>query len=476
LNLRLAIFASKKKGMSGTMATPELQNLTVLEAKAALARGEFTALEYVNALLDWQARWTVLNAYTQQNLAAIRDAAQGPGAGRLAGIPIGVKDNIDVAGYATTSGTPGMQKHFPKANAPMIQALLDEGVIVMGKLGMHEMAAGGTCANITFGPIGNPYAPGFVPGGSSGGTGAAVAARLVPAGLGSDTAGSVRAPASLCGCVGFRPTTGRYSRVGLVPGSFRRDAIGWLTRSVADVELLDRCSGVAGNKTAEPVSLRGLRLGVPREFFYDDLEAGVASVIEASLVRLHEAGAELVEVDIPHLKSLLDFVGRYRGANTLKELQVYIDESGGETTPEAILRAVADPTLRGSYERALSGNAPSTDEAEDRDLAALRQAYAAYFRDNGLAAFVIPTTPEPAYPIPENWREGGTGPVSMIRNTNPAAHAGVPALSVPAGLTPSGLPVGIEFDGPVGSDLTVLKIGQAFEAITPALPAPPVPA
>jgi mandelamide amidase len=346
----------------------------------------------------------------------------------------------------------------------------------MGKLNMHEMAAGGTCANITFGPVGNPYGPTLVPGGSSGGTGAAVAARLVPAGLGSDTAGSVRAPAAYCGVVGFRPTTGRYSRVGLVPGNFRRDAIGWLARSVADVELLDSFSTVTPEAPVEPVSLRGLRLGVPRAFFYDDLDPGVAAMIEVSLVRLRDAGAELVELDIPDLSALLGALGRYRGANTVTELQVYIDESGAETTPEAILRAVADPTLRAGYERGLAAaGGPSTDADEDRDLGALREAYAAYFRDNRLAAFVIPTTPDVAYPIPENYREGGTGPVSMIRNTNPAAHAGVPALSVPAGLTSAGLPVGIEFDGPAGSDLTVLKIGQAFEAITPPLPPPPSP-
>ena len=230
------------------------------------------------------------------------------------------------------------------------------------------MAAGGTCANITFGPIGNPYGPTLVPGGSSGGTGAAVAARLVPAGLGSDTAGSVRAPAAYCGCVGFRPTTGRYSRVGLVPGNFRRDTIGWLARSCADVELLDRYSTVAPAEAAEAVSLRGLRLGVPRAFFYEDLDPGVAAVIEASLARLREAGAELVEVDIPNLRPLLDAVGRYRGANTLRELQTYIDESGAETTPEAILRAVADPTLRAGYERGLAGGAADTDAAEDADL------------------------------------------------------------------------------------------------------------
>lgn len=453
-----------------------LQDLTVTQAKAALDRKEFSPTEYVEALLAWQAEWPTLNAYTQQDVAAIREAASREPSGPLGGIPIGVKDNLDVAGYATTAGTPALRNHRPAKNAPLVQELIDRGAIIMGKLGLHEMAAGGTCANITFGPVRNPYNLDMVPGGSSGGTGAAVAARIIPAGLGTDTAGSVRAPAAMCGCVGFRPTTGRYSRIGLVPGDLRRDTIGWLARSCADVELLDANSGVAPSPPAQAVSLRGLRLGVPRAFFYAELDPDLERVIEEALARLRGAGAELVEADIPLLKELMEAAAARRG-NQVHNLEVYIKESGATVSAQDIIHGVADPQLRAGMERGLAATlaAPPAAETSGDDRAELKAAYAGYFRDNRLAAFVIPTVPEPAYPTPADYMAGGTGPTSMIRNSLPGAQAGVPGLSIPAGLTSAGLPVGIEFDGPTGSDLPLLKIGQAFEAITAPLPAP-VPA
>jgi len=457
-----------------------LHELSVRQARAALVARDFSPLEYVDALLAWQSRWTVLNAYTQQDVDGVRAAARRAdlSSSPIAGIPVSVKDNIDVAGYATTAGTPGLRDNRPAANAPIIQQLLDLGVIVTGKVGMHEMAAGGTCANIAFGPVRNPYSTAMVPGGSSGGSGAAVAAGLTPASLGTDTAGSVRAPAAHCGCVGFRPTTGRYDRRGLVPGAVRRDTAGWLARSTDDIELLDAFSG-APAAPAAPFALRGLRLGVPRGFFYEAMDSTLAPVIEAALTRLREAGAELVEADIPDMHQLMAQLLRHMRRDPANDLAVYIAESGAGVTPADIIHAIADPQLRPGFEAGLAAARqpadPAAREAEDAALAALARAYADYFAENRLAALVMPTTPEPAYPAPEDIGAGGTGPISMIRNTHPVALAGIPGLSVPAGLTASGLPVGLEIDGPSGFDLTVLKIGQAFEAITPPLPPPPVP-
>jgi Asp-tRNA(Asn)/Glu-tRNA(Gln) amidotransferase A subunit family amidase len=456
-----------------------LHQLGVREARAALAAREFSPLEYVDALLAWQSRWTVLNAYAQQDVAALREAADRADVAKspIAGLPVSVKDNIDVVGYATTAGTPGLRDNRPGANAPIIQQLLDLGVVVAGKVGMHEMAAGGTCANIAFGQVRNPYNTTMVPGGSSGGSGAAVAAGLTPASLGTDTAGSVRAPAAHCGCVGFRPTTGRYDRRGLVPGAVRRDTAGWLARSTADIELLDGFSG-APAAPAAPVILKGLRLGVPRGFFYEAMDPTLAPVIEAALTRLRAAGAELIETDIPDMHQLMGQVFRHMRRDPAGDLAVYIAESGATVTPADIIHAIADPQLRPGFEASLAAPAadPAAREAEDAALAALARAYADYFAENRLAALVMPTAPEPAYPAPDDIAAGGTGPVSMIRNTHPVALAGIPGLSVPAGLTAAGLPVGLEIDGPAGSDLTVLKIGQAFEAITPPLPPPAVPA
>jgi mandelamide amidase len=336
------------------------------------------------------------------------------------------------------------------------------------------MAAGGTCANITFGQVRNPYDPRMVPGGSSGGSAAAVAARLVPASLGTDTAGSVRAPAAHCGCVGFRPTTGRYSRVGLVPGSVRRDTPGWLTRSVADIELLDRFSG-APAAPATVTGLAGLRLGVPRAFFYEDLDPTLAPVVERTLEALRGAGAELIEADVPAFAERMGQVFANLRRDLPRDLAVYIGESGAAVSPADIIHGIADPQLRAGCEAGLAQAADDDRAGETAALAALARTYAGYFAEHRLAALVMPTTPEPAYPAPEDIGAGGTGPVSMIRNTHPGALAGIPGLSIPAGLTAAGLPVGMEIDGPVGSDMTVLTIGLALEAIVAPLPPPPTP-
>jgi mandelamide amidase len=335
------------------------------------------------------------------------------------------------------------------------------------------MAAGGTCGNILFGQIRNPYDPAMVPGGSSGGSAAAVAARMVPAALGTDTAGSIRAPAAYCGCVGFKPTTGRYSRVGLVPGDVRRDTLGWFARSCEDIELLDACCAPAA--PAAPVALEGLRLGVPRAYFYAALEPAVAPVIDAMLTRLQAAGVVLVEADIPGVGDLLAQLGPM-GRDLAAGLNLYIAESGAAVSAEDIVHGIADPQLRRGMSAGLAAQAGLPPSSGGHPAAeALKAAYARYFEGQQVAAVIFPTSPEVAYPVPADLAAGGTGPVAMIRNTLPGAHAGLPGLSIPAGLNAAGLPVGIELDGPLGSDLTLLKIGRAIEAITPPLPPPSLP-
>ncbi|HUO12154.1 MAG TPA: amidase family protein [Caulobacteraceae bacterium] len=452
-----------------------LHELSAREATRAMAAGAFTAEAYVEALLDWQARWAVLNAYTQQDADAARLAAKRAAgfASPIAGLPIAVKDNVDVAGYATTGGTPGLANHRPRASAPLVQALIDQGAVVMGKVGLHEMAAGGTCANIRFGPIRNPYDPAMVPGGSSGGSAAAVAARLVPASIGTDTAGSVRAPAAYCGCVGFKPTIGRYSRVGVVPGDIGRDTIGWLARSCDDIELLDNAC-VAAHAPAAPAELRGLRLGVPRAYFYDAMQPELAAVIETALERLRAAGVELVEADIAEVGALMAQLGPV-GRDLAGGLKTYIAESGAAVTPEHIIHSIADPQLRAGMSAALAAQAGAPSPRGPSPSDGLKAAYAAYFMAHNVEAAIFPTSPEVAYPVPADIAAGGTGTVAMIRNTLPGAHAGLPALSIPAGLTASGLPVGLELDGPAGSDLRLIKIGQTLEAVLPRLPPPRLP-
>jgi indoleacetamide hydrolase len=459
-----------------------LPQLNVREVLAGLTSRQFSVPEYVEELLDWQTRWKRINAFIAQDTAAIRAAAvrantlsrkEFP----IAGIPIVMKDNIDALGYATTAGSPGLLKHHPRANAPMLQHVLDHGAIVMGKVGLHELAAGGTCANLTFGQIRNPYNLAMVPGGSSGGTAAAVAARLVPAGLGTDTGGSVREPASFCGVVGFRPTAGRYAVSGVVPRALSHDSIGWMARASGDIALLDSCSG-SPLPRIDSISLRGLRLGVPRAYFYENLNPEVAPVIEAALQRLRAAGAQLVEVDFSNLSELRQqIVGPSPGAFA-RDLRDYLRSSGADVSVDSVIHSIAEPELRTNFERSLAAIDDAKepyDPAKDAGLQAFRRAYAEYFATHRLAAAVIPTTPDIPFPVPTDPSHGGNrAPSSGVRNTGPTATAGFPGLSVPAGRTRSGLPVGIEFDGPPLSDATLFAIGSAFESITEPLP-PPVP-
>lgn len=463
----------------GAAGRKPLPQLNVREVLAGFAARQFSVPEYVDELLKFQVRWKSINAFIAQDIAAVRAAAKRADKLNrkdfpLAGIPIVMKDNIDALGYATTAGSPGLLKHQPRANAPMLQHVLDHGAIVMGKVGLHELAAGGTCANPTFGQVRNPYNPALVPGGSSGGTAAAVAARLVPAGLGTDTGGSVREPASFCGVVGFRPTAGRYTVSGVVPRSLSHDSIGWMARASADIALLDSCSG-SPLPPIDSFSLRGLRLGVPRAYFYEDLNPEVAPVIEAALQRLRQAGAQLIEVDFADLRELRKKItGPSQGAYA-RDLRDYLLYSGGDVSVDSVIHSVSEPGLRTNLERSLAAIDDAKepyDPGKDEGLQAYRRAYAAYFEANRLAAAVIPTTPDIAFAVPadQNTRAPNTG----VRNTGPTATAGFPGLTVPAGLTCGGLPIGIEFDGPPNSDALLFAIGAAFEGITEPLP-PPVP-
>jgi mandelamide amidase len=271
----------------------DLWNLTLIEAVSKLKRGEIRAAEYIEALLQRCGRHRELNAFIYQDFETIREAARhadeildsGIALGPLHGAPIILKDNIDTATMPTTGGTPALKDHRPSRNAPIAQALINAGAIIFGKANLHELAQGITNNNRTFGPARNPYDPDRIPGGSSGGCGVAVGARLAPAAIGTDTGGLVRIPAALCGIIGFRPTIGRYPQGGIIPISHTRDTAGPMTRSVADVVLIDKV--ITGSmEEILPARLRGLRLGVPRAYFYENTDPAVADVMESALTRL----------------------------------------------------------------------------------------------------------------------------------------------------------------------------------------------
>jgi mandelamide amidase len=474
---------------AGAATPPTLTELTVVQAAAALRAGDLTAESYVTALLTRCRALEGLKAFTTLDEAQALEAARaadkrragGAALGPLHGVPLVLKDNIDTAALPTTAATPALRQHRPRTDAPVAAALFREGALLLGKTNMHELAFGITSNNAAFGAVGNPYDRTKIPGGSSGGTGAAVAARMAPAGLGSDTGGSVRIPAALCGISGLRPTAGRYSNRGMVPISSTRDTAGPMARSVADLILLD--SVVAAESTVvRPARLDELRLGVPRGYFFENLDPALALVVEDALGKLRAAGISLVEADLPDVVKLNEAISfpiaLYEAGQTLPR---YLEESGSDLSLPDVVKAIASPDVKAVFETFIVGPkaipADVYQGAISSGRPALQLAYRDYFRSRKVAAMIFPTTPLPARPIGEDAEVEISGTryptfLTYIRNCDPGSNAGLPGLSLPAGLTKDGLPVGIELDGPAGSDRTLLAIGLALEPVLGPVPAP----
>jgi indoleacetamide hydrolase len=480
----------------------ELVELTATQAVAAMKAGDITAEAYAAALLVRADLLKFLNALISQDadqvLEAARSADQLRAAGGelrpLHGLPLLLKDNINTAALPTTAGTPGLRNNRPRHDAPVAAALFRAGGILFGKANMHELALGATSNNSAFGAVRNPYDPSKIPGGSSGGNASAVAARIVPAGLGTDTGGSVRIPAALCGVAGFRPTTGRYPGrgtmlpptmgwepgAGIVPISHTRDTAGPIARSIADLVLLDAV--ITGEAPAlTPVDLNGLRLGVAHGNFFTNLDPKLEGVIAEALPRLRDWGVVLVEADIPDLATLNSRVSVPIGAfEPPRDLSRYLAEHGSGVSLSELISAIASPDVKGILESLTGPRA--TPLAVYQDVIhihrpALQAAYEAYFREFDVAALVFPTTRLPARPIGQDATvEINSQLVPTFRvyihNTAPGGNTGIPGLSIPAGLTSDGLPIGLELDGPAGSDRTLLAIGLAVEEVLGPLPAP----
>ncbi len=466
----------------------KLHELGVGEAAAAIRTGAVTAEALADALLARTAAHKNLNAFIALEPDKVRAAARaadqkkasGVALGPLHGVPLALKDNLDTADYATTGGTPGLVDNRPKRNAVIVQALLDAGAIVLGKCNLHELAYGITNNNAAFGPARNPYGPDRIPGASSGGTGVAVSARLAPGGIGSDTGGSVRVPAALCGLVGLRPTTGRWSQSGIVPISHTRDTAGPMTRSVADCALIDGIV-TGGSLEVAAASLKGQRMGVPRRYFWDNLEPELGRICEDMLKRFADAGVTLVDVDMSE-EAALDAEAGFPIAlyETVTDLNQYLKEHGASFDFAALAAKCASPDVSGILQ-SLAGAGAIPEDVYRKALqqrAVMQETYRRHFREYDVATIIFPTTPSPAAKIGEDETfilNGAAVPTfpTFIRNTGPGSVGGIPGISLPVGLTKSGLPVGMELSGPAGSDQTVLAIAAALEPLLPKLPAPP---
>ena len=290
---------------------------TAVQAIAAMKAGDVTAEAYANALLAQCERLKGLNAFITLDPDKVREAARAADRvrtgrlpmGLLHGLPIPVKDSVNTFDLPTTAGTPALRGHRPIRDAAVVARLRAAGALVLGKTNLHELSFGWTSNNGAFGAVHNPYDPTRIPGGSSGGTAAAIAARMAPLGVAEDTQGSVRVPAALCGVCGFRPTTGRYSSAGTAPITPVFDQVGPHARSVADLALFDAVVTAETGRIA-PARLRGLRLGLVRGFHFAGLDPETARVVEAAIDKLKDAGVDFVEGELPGLS---DLTGRITG-------------------------------------------------------------------------------------------------------------------------------------------------------------------
>ena len=391
----------------------------------------------------------------------------------LHGIPIAIKDNIDVAGQPTSAGSPALAGHFPRRHARVVERLVAAGAIVVGKTNLHEFSLGVTSNNKAFGPVGNPYAPDHIAGGSSGGSACAVAMRMIPVALGTDTGGSIRIPAALCGVVGFRPTVGRWSHAGVVPISSTLDTVGPIARSVADCALLD---AVVCNESLAlyPAQLDGLRIGVPRSLLWENLEPSVAAAGEAVLNRMRDAGVTLVECDFEvNHEELANAASVIALAENLPKLDSYFRSHGLTFDAREVAEDVASQDVRHVFSHMMGADAPTATDylrALEVRRSVLQPAYARCFTKLRLDAIVFPTTPLPAARIGEddlvelNGRKVSTFK-TYTRNVIPASILGVPGISLPMGVSQLGLPLGIELDGPAGADRRLFSIAMALEGL-----------
>jgi len=459
--------------------------MTIQEAAAALRARQVSSVELTGACLDRiRALQPTLNAFltvtgesAMDRAAAMdRELAAGAARGPLHGIPIAVKDVFCTRGVATTCGSPLFAEYVPDHNAAVVDRLEDAGAVLLGKTGMHELAYGITSNNPHFGAVRNPWAADRIPGGSSGGSGAAVASGMAFMAMGSDTGGSIRIPASYCGAVGLKPSTGRVSRYGVLPLDFTLDHIGPLARSVRDVALTlnvlagpdprdESCSGapVPGYLPAPEASIRGLRLGLPEGFFFDRIHPSVRSAVLGLAKTAESLGAEVRSVSLPDMNEI-NLIGRlvlFAEASTVME--PYLEDRS---------RFGADVLALLDQGRLI----PATDYIQAQRLRRLaQQEFSAVWR--GVNCLLLPTTPITAPPVGQDevsiGEEDEDVRIASTRLVRPFNVLGLPALSMPCGLTESGLPAGAQIVGPAFEEARVLRVAAVLEDAIGPCPSPP---
>ncbi|MBX7136437.1 MAG: Asp-tRNA(Asn)/Glu-tRNA(Gln) amidotransferase subunit GatA [Oligoflexia bacterium] len=471
--------------------------LTASEMVSQMRAGQLSCKELCQAFLNKLEKQKGLNSFLtiapEKVLARAEEAQAKIKAGSkeaLLGIPVAVKDMILTKDLKTTCASKILENFIPPYTATCVNNLESRGAVVLGKTNMDEFAMGSSNENSAFGSVKNPWNPECVPGGSSGGSAVAVAARLAPLALGTDTGGSVRQPASFCGIAGMKPTYGRVSRYGVVAFASSLDQVGGFATNVRDLALL--MSAVSGHDPMDSTSvkvdvpdfsallgqdIKGLRLGMPKEYFIEGLSSEVKACIEAALKQLEKLGAKLVEVSLPNTElavatyyilapaeassNLARYDGiryghRAKGTHELEELyEVSRSEGFGEEVKRRIM--IGTYVLSSGYFDAYYLRAQKVRTLIANDF---RTAFAKH-----CDLIVCPTAPTTAFKIGEK----SSDPLAMYLNdifTIPVNLAGLPGMSIPCGFDQKGLPVGLQLIGKPWDEAGLLKTAYAYESET----------
>ncbi len=466
-------------------STVEVTEASITDLRAAMASGRTTSVQLVNAYLARIAAYEQagprLNALIRVNPkaradAAARDAerARGTIRGSLHGIPVIIKDNYDTFDMPTTGGSLALANSQPSADAFIVTKLREAGAIILAKSNLHELAAGITSISSLGGQTRNPYDPARCPGGSSGGTGAAIAASFATVGWGSDTCGSIRIPSAFGSLVGLRPTQGLISRTGIIPLSHTQDIGGPMARTVTDLAIAldvsvgyDSLDAVTSRLRNAPVprfeaaldknALRGARIGILAPYFRDT-DPEIADTVRAALAAMKALGAVLVDVAVPEFDTLIANTSVIP-IETKFDLIEYL-----RRVPNAPVHSMREILDKGLFDRALEMRFRSVDTVQSLDTdryrlalkrqTQLRERMERILDSLSLDAFAYPTMRQKPTLVGEP-QLGGT--------CNLTAQSGLPSISIPAGFMDEGLPVGIELMGRAMSDVRLVALAYAFE-------------
>jgi aspartyl-tRNA(Asn)/glutamyl-tRNA(Gln) amidotransferase subunit A len=466
------------------MADTELLTLTIAELAPKIRARQVSPVEVTAAALNQADRLqsTLRSFITLLHDQAMDEArkheteiARGEYRGPLHGIPIGIKDNLATANIRTTVGSKVLANHIPTEDAEVVRRCKAAGAIILGKENLEEFAAGATSNNPHYGAVQNPWVLGHVPGGSSGGSGANVAACVTFASLGTDLGGSVRLPGTFCGVVGLKQTFGRVSQRGLLVTSFNGDHIGPLTRSVHDSALMLQV--IAGYDALDPSTVpvpvpdytahlertvHGLKIGFPTNYYFELLDPEVETAVRQAIASLQALGGELREVALPMMQyaHALRIAGM---ADSVVTHEPYLQDHRQDYGPDVLYRLLAGQFVLGrDYAKAM------------KIQRLIKEEHAQVLQH--VDVLVTPTAPVAAPRIDATTvtlggmqhRIRGPGSGMISKNTSPSNATGLPAITVPCGFTTTGLPIGLQFIGKPFEETVLLQIAQTYEAISPS--------